>query len=659
MRVYLAGAALAALLPACGGSEQRGDPGRVTLHRLNNAEYNNTVRDLLGTTLQPANDFPTDDRAYGFDTVADVLRVSTLSMELYETAAANLIADTLQTAVGAGMQQFELTGSTSTGSPSSGGWLFFSAGTANVDYTAPGSGTYRIKVRAYQQAAGPDAALLSIEVGGQQPVLIPVTATSAAPAVYTTDVALTQGAHQIIVGFANDFYDQATGADRNLWVDHVIVEGPFDGPVVDPERRNRVLTCADLDSADCQGQILIGFTKRAWRRPPTAAEIDRLRAVVADAVARGDTAEAGMRNALQAVLVSPNFIYRVEVDPDPDAKTPHPLTTWELASRVSYFLWSSMPDDELFAAAEAGNLGDRDELQRQVRRMLDDPKAVALTDNFAGQWLFTRALGAQDPDYTLYPEYDDELEAAFRAETRRFFQTFLVEDLPMTQFLTADFTFVNDRLAEFYGLPLPGSNELVRVSLADTARRGFLMQGSILRVTSRPKRTSPVLRGKWVLDNLLCAPPPPPPPGVEGLAEDTMSTGSLRERLEAHLTNPVCASCHGVMDPIGFGLDNFDAIGKFRTMDAGFPIDTTGSLFGEIPFADANELVEALAAQPNVYRCIVEKLYTYTGRPPIRIDAVEHIEELTREFADAGYSLRELIVAMATHRSFTSRRGEP
>jgi len=660
MRAHLgAVAALVAAFAACRGSDHSGDPGRVTLHRLNNAEYNNTVRDLLGTSLQPANDFPTDDRAYGFDTVADVLRVSTLSMELYETAASNLIADTLASSVPAGMQQFEVTGSTSSGNPLSGGWLFFSAGTASVDYVAPANGTYRISVRAYQQAAGPDAALVSIEVAGQQPVLLPVTATAAAPEVYSTNATLTAGTHQVIVGFANDFYDQATGADRNLWVDHVLVEGPFDGPVVDETRRAAILTCADLDSPDCQAQILTGFTRRAWRRPPTAEEVDRLRAIVADATSRGDTSEAGIRLALQAVLVSPNFIYRVEVDPEPDSRTPHPVTPYELASRLSYFLWSSMPDTELFAAADAGNLLDSDELQRQVRRMLDDPRSVALIDNFAGQWLFTRALGSQDPDYALFPEYDDELEEAMRAETRRFFQAFLEEDLPMTQFLTADFTYANDRLAAFYGLPLPGTTDMVRVSLADTPRRGFLMQASILRVTSRPKRTSPVLRGKWVLDNLLCAPPPPPPPGVEGLGDDAMATGSLRERLEAHLTNPVCASCHGVMDPIGFGLDNFDAIGKYRTEDAGFPIDASGTLFGEVPFTNANDLVTALADQPNVYRCIVEKLYTYTGRPPIRIDAIEHIEQLTRDFKDSGYSFRELIVAMATHPSFTSRRGEP
>ena len=527
-----------------------------------------------------------------------------------------------------------------------------------MSFTAPGEGTYRFAVRAYQQAAGPDAAVLSIAIAGNPAQLIDVTALQASPAVYTVEAQLNAGTHQVTVGFANDFYDQTTMADRNLWIDHVAIDGPFDGPVIDEGKRGQILVCSALDDASCQTEILEKFAKRAWRRPPTSDEVAALRGLVDTAVAQGDTSEAGIKLALQAALVSPHFLYRVELDPDPGSRDPHPITAYELASRLSYFIWSSMPDAELFAAADTGALLDRVELERQVRRMLDDPKAIALVDNFAGQWLFTRALGSQDPDYMLFPEYDDELEAALRAETRRYFQAFLEEDLPMTQFLTADFTYVNDRLAAFYGLPPVNSNELVRVSLAETPRRGFLMQGSFLRVTSRPKRTSPVLRGKWVLDNLLCSPPPPPPPGVEGFPEE-MAGGTVRERLEQHMTNPVCASCHTVMDPIGFGLDHFDAIGRYRTDDGGFPIDASGSLFGETPFTDGRSLVEALAAQPNVYRCMVEKLYTYTGRPPFRIDAVEHIEELTREFAARDFSLRELIVAVSTHTSFTQRRGEP
>jgi hypothetical protein len=359
--------------------------------------------------------------------------------------------------------------------------------------------------------------------------------------------------------------------------------------------------------------------------------------------------------------VSPHFVFRVEVDPDPSSTKPRPLTGWELATRLSYYLWSSMPDAELFEAAESGALvTDPKEIERQARRMLDDPKAIALTDNFAGQWLFTRALGDQDPDYTLFPDYDDELEAAMRAETRRYFQAFLDDDVPMDQFLTADFTYVNDRLAEFYGLPPVNSpTDLVRVSLADSPRRGFLTQGSFLRVTSNPKRTSPVQRGKWGLDNLRCTPPRAPPPDVAPLPDAGMTAGSVRDRLEAHRSNPICASCHRAMDPLGFGLDNFDAIGHYRTADAGIPIDATGDLTDGTSFNGAIEMTQQLATNPGVYRCMVQKLYTYTGRSPFRIEAIEHIDALTERFIDRGYRLRDLLVDIVTDPFFVSRRGEP
>jgi hypothetical protein len=644
---------------ACGGGGGSDDPGRITLHRLNNAEYNNTVRDLLGTELRPADGFPADDRGYGFDNVADVLRLSPLLVELYEAAAQELIDDTLRTNTTSTMQMFEITGSTQSGNASNGGWLFFSNGTATVNVPVATTGQYKIVVRAYGQQAGPDPARLSIEVSGQTPAVRDVTAVQAAPANYEATFQLAQGNAQVIVGFVNDFYDQTTMADRNLWVDHVIVEGPIGAPPVNEGRRAAVLICPELDERSCQMSILQQFAKRAWRRPPTDGEVQSLLSIVDVALGEGDTAEAGLRLALQAVLVSPHFIYRVEIDPSPDSRDPHPLTDWELATRLSYYLWSSMPDAELFAAAEAGQLQDPAVLEAHARRMLADPKAVALIDNFAGQWLFTRALGDQDPDYMLFPDYDDELEAAMRAETRRYFQAFLEEDIPMDQFLVADFTYVNDRLAQHYGLTPPGTDEMTRVSLTDTPRRGFLMQGSFLRVTSRPKRTSPVLRGKWILDNLLCLPPRPPPPGVEGFPDDMTATGTIRERLEQHKEDPVCASCHDVMDPLGFGLDNFDAIGRYRTEDAGFPIDASGAFGNTARFDGPAQMVALLAGEPQVYRCLVEKLYTYTGRSPFRIESTEHIDDLTRRFADNGYVLEDLLVEIVTSDFFVSRRGEP
>lgn len=649
-----------ALVAACGGSDQNADPGRVTLHRLNNAEYNNTVHDLLGTSLRPANDFPPDDRGFGFDNVADVLRLSPLAIELYEGAAEALIADTLAVSTGSSMQSFEIMGDTASGNMQAGGWFFFSGGTASVTYKAPIAGTYKISMRAYGTQAGTEPARMSLDAPNAQSFLIDVPAVQASPVVYERNVTLPAGNSLLTVGFANDFYDQATMLDRNLWIDYVQVTGPLDGPQVDGSRRKAVLICEDLESADCQHQILQQFAKRAWRRPPTEDEVAKLVSLVTLAKQNGDTAEAGIRLALQRVLVSPHFIFRVEVDPDPESATPRPLTGWELASRLSYFLWSSMPDAELFEAAESGKLTDPKEIARQAQRMLDDPKAIALTDNFAGQWLFTRALGDQDPDYTLFPDYDEELEAAMRAETRRYFQAFLTEDVPMNEFLTSDFTYVNDRLAEFYGLPAVGSpTDLVKVSIASSPRRGFLSQGSFLRVTSNPKRTSPVKRGKWVLDNLLCTPPRPPPPGVEGLPDGMMSAGSVRDRLEAHRSNPICASCHRSMDAIGFGLDNFDAIGKYRTTDAGYPIDAKGELADGTSFDGVIEMTQELAANPGVYRCMVQKLYTYTGRSPFRIEAIEHIDALTERFIDGGYLLRNLLVDIVTDPFFVSRRGEP
>jgi hypothetical protein len=658
----LGGAVAVIVATGCGGSDSSSDPGRVTLHRLNNAEYNNTVRDLLGTALQPANDFPADDRGYGFDNVADVLRLSPLVVELYEAAAEALIADTLEVTTAQTIQMFELMGSASSGNAQAGGWYFFSDGSAMVTAQTPIAGTYKISVRAYGTQAGTEPAKLQIDYPGQTtPIVIDVPATSSSPAIYERMVSLPAGNVQITVGFINDFYDNVAMADRNLWVDYVHITGPLDGPQIDGERRKRLLLCDALDDAGCQTTILSSFAKRAWRRPPTDDEVAKLVSLVGVARQQGDTAEAGIRLALQQILVSPHFIFRVEVDPDPNSLTPRPLTSWELATRLSYFLWSTMPDDALFAAAESGALvKDPGELVRQAERMLDDAKAVALTDNFAGQWLFTRALGDQDPDYQLFPAYDDELEAAMRAETRRYFRAFLEEDVPMDQFLVADFTYVNDRLAEFYGLPAVNSpTDLVRVSLANSPRRGFLTQGSFLRVTSNPKRTSPVKRGKWILGNLLCTPPRPPPPGVEGLVDSTMSAGSIRERLEAHRTNPICASCHRTMDPLGFGLDNFDAIGHYRTTDAGFPINATGELNDGAVFDGAIEMTQQLAANPGVYRCMVEKLYTYTGRSPFRIDAIEHIDSLTERFIDRGYHLRELLIDVVSHPFFVSRRGEP
>jgi hypothetical protein len=658
-RRHLAWASSLALAAACGNDIATLDPGRVTIHRLNNVEYDNTVRDLLGTTLAPARDFPSDDRGYGFDNVADSLTLSPLQLELYDRAAEALIDDVFAPAAPQIRKrgELEVIGGTAGGVPAHGG-NFNRNGSASIPVAIATAGKYRIAARAGETHAGPDYAKLQLSIAGIAIAPIAVTAPRAMPGVYTVDVALPAGAHTLQVAFTNDFYEPP--ADRNLWIDYAEVTGPIDAPA-DTARRDRIVFCDPATGPACISDILRAFARRAWRRPPADDEVARLAALVDVATAAGDDVTAGLRLALRGALVSPHFVFRVELDRDPASKKPHRLTDWELASRLSYFVWSTMPDDELFALAETGELSDDRTLREQVARMLADPRAVALTDNFAGQWLFTRALVDHVPDYVTFPAYDAALAAAMRDETRRYFRAFLDEDVPLDQFLTAEFTYVNDRLAKHYGLPEPGSTELVRVSTAGTQRRGLLTQGSVLTVTSHPRRTSPVKRGKWLLDQLLCTSPPPPPPGIDGLPEEMgPTTGSIRDLLEQHRANEYCATCHDQIDPLGFGLEDFDGVGAWRTTDQGYAVDSSGQLPDGQAFRGAGELAQILAADPRVYRCIVEKLYTYAlGRPPTSRDARAHVDELTDELVASDYRLRDLVTAIVTHHSFRARRGEP
>jgi hypothetical protein len=504
------------------------DPGRVTIHRLNRVEYNNTVRDLLGTTQTPADSFPADDRGYGYDNIADVLSVSPLHLELYHAAAESLIDEVL--------------GSTS----------------------------------------------------------------------------------------------------------------PAQG---------RLLVCAEETSA-CAGDIVREFARRAWRRPATDAEITRLLAFLDVAEGQGDGFTEGLRLALVSVLVSPSFIFRVEADPDPTSMRPRALTDYELASRLSYFLWSSMPDDTLLELADAGALQDPATLAAQTERMLDDPRAVALIDNFAGQWLYTRVVGDYDPDYRVYPEWDDALAQSMETETKLFFREFLMEDLPITEMMTADWSYLDGRLASHYGVSGPEGSDFVRASLPPHLAAGILSKGSVLSVTSLPTRTSPVKRGVWVLTMLLCSEPPPPPAGVEALEEtDTMTSGTLRERMERHSTDPICASCHTTMDPIGFGLETFDGIGRYRTDDGGEPIDSSGQLpdrdgFSGETFSDAAGLGRILAGNERFPQCVAEHMLTYALGRGIETADEHWVESIAATAMDDGGHLRALIVSIVTSDPFRMRRGE-
>jgi hypothetical protein len=395
----------------------------------------------------------------------------------------------------------------------------------------------------------------------------------------------------------------------------------------------------------------------AFRRPVTDAEVARLAQLVAQAVDDGESFEAGMQLALQAILISPHFLFRVELDPEGDAET-RQLNDHELAVRLSYFLWSTMPDAELFDAAREGRLQDLSELEQQVRRMLADPKSQALIENFAGQWLQLRNLDTLTFDPARFPGCDAQLLADMREETLQFFAALVREDQSLLRLLDADFTFVNQRLAAHYGLAGVTGNEFRRVSLQGTPRAGILTHASVLAVTSNPSRTSPVKRGKFVLDNLLGAPPPPAPANVPQLDDANRAlTGTLRQRLEQHRADPGCASCHQLMDPIGFALEHFDAVGRYRTTDAGQPIDASGALPSGDQFSGLDELRGLLLAKrrDDVARCLVEKMLVYAlGRGLEYYDqcAVNNIRQALEQ---DDYRFSRLVLGVVQSQPFQKR----
>ncbi len=380
---------------------------------------------------------------------------------------------------------------------------------------------------------------------------------------------------------------------------------------------------------------------------------------VDEAKADGQTVEQGLELAIEAMLVSPNFLFRIEHDAHPtDARRAHPVSDVELASRLSYFLWSSMPDDELMALAEAGRL--RPALDAQVKRMLADGRSSALAENFAGQWLELRNLDVVKPDPVKFPEWNAELRDDMKTETRLFFDAILRENRPLAEFLDARYTFLNERLAKFYGIPGVKGPEFRRVELETAERGGLLGQASVLTVSSYPSRTSVVLRGKYILDNILNDPPPPPPPDVPALDEAAVGTEmSLRKQMETHRSEPMCAACHAKMDPLGFGLENYNAIGKWRTMDGKFPVDASGTLPGGKSFSTPAEMRALLISQlPQFAQAVTEKMLTYALGRGLKPEDREAVGEITVRWAAGNYAFQDLIFEVVRSFPFQDRRGE-
>ena len=648
------------------------DPGRVTLRRLNRAEYNNTVRDLFGVDFKPAKDFPADDVGYGFDNIGDVLSISPLLMEKYLNAAEQVSAKAI-TVLPRKRVRFETDALKGAGSLQDGARFLASQGEIFVEHNFPKDGEYLVRIGAWAMQAGEEPARMSFKLDKDEIKKIDVPATQETPGVYEEKIKTAAGKHRLSIEFLNDFYDEKLPEgkrDRNFILEFIEVVGPLEAVKDVPSSHKEIIFKEPAPGASLQEQddiareIVAKLARRAWRRPVTKSEVDRLLRAVHLARKDNEPFERGIQLALQTILVSPNFIFRAEGDEKPnDPKTQRLLNDYELATRLSYFLWSSTPDSSLNYYTDKSALQKPENLGYNARRMIKDERARALADNFAGQWLQLRTLDQVTPDPQTFPQWNDDLRASMKAETLKFFETVVREDRSVLEFLDADYSYLNETLAKLYGVPDVSGPELRRVKFTgDTVkeRGGLLTQASILTLTSNATRTSPVKRGKWVLEQVFNAPPPPPPPDVPDLPANTVKTHlTLRQKLEEHRKNPACASCHARMDGIGFGLENYNAIGVWRDKDGKFALDTTGALADGSKFDGPVQLKGILKNRKDVFtRSLSEAMLTYAlGRGLERYDKPA-VDEIVAYVKKNNYKFSSLVTAIVVSEPFRKKRGD-
>lgn len=680
------------------------DPGRVTIRRLNRAEYNNTIRDLLALEFQPAEDFPADDVGFGFDNIGDVLSLSPLLLEKYLSAAEEISnrAVVVRNAMTVPAVRFNALLMRDRGArrrergkepEKRGEFRVFRNGTPSYVFRRfRENGTYKLRISAAAAQENGEPIRLSVHLDEGVIATFDVSGTREEPQTFEVPLKVERGGRRISVSFANpeinaednehsgedgddenedkktrdaeDSDSDSDAGDRVLLVDYLELEGPLEHAedVNLPASYRKVIyrdILPDEDELAYIKDILQHLASRAFRRPAQTRDIEKLAELATAVREDGGTLDDGFRLALRAILVSPKFLFRIEADPQPNTiNVVRELDDFELATRLSYFLWSSMPDEELFEQAMSGTL--RANLESQTMRMLADSKAIALVENFGEQWLTLRELDSLSPDPELFPGFNAELRSDMLQETRLFFETVLREDRSIFELLDADFTWLNGRLARHYGIDGVEGEKFQRVSLQDTPRGGVLTQASVLTVTSNPTRTSPVKRGKWILEQILGTPPPPPPPDVPELQEEenAVLSGSLRERMEQHRDNPNCAVCHRRMDPIGFGLENFNAVGAWRTHDSGFEIDPSGKLPDGSEFNGPGELKNLIQFKEDQFRrAFARNMLTYAlGRGLEPYDQCA-INDISAKMTAAGDRFSSLILAIASSGPFQKRRG--
>jgi hypothetical protein len=666
-------------------AEVKPNPGRPTLHRLNRAEYANAIRDLLAIEVDVADLLPADDMGYGFDNIGDVLNVSPVLLERYLAAAGKISRLAVgDTTLPVSYQTYDVPHGLVQVDRMSEDMPLGSRGGTSVSHLFPVDAEYEISVALQRGRFDEVLGLgrehkLDLRLDGQRLELFTIAADPRGggygaekdPSAHLkVRLPVKAGTRTLVATFVKDtvapegILARARESAFFEGVGSITVAGPYNvqGPGTTPSRE-RIFLChpaQDAEEQACAAKIISNFAHRAYRRPPTADDLQQLLALYRLGAESGGF-EAGVRLTLQKILVSPEFIFRMEFDP-PDAApgSVYRISDVELASRLSFFLWSSIPDDELLAVAERGGLGDASVLEGQVRRMLADPRARALVTNFAGQWLFLRNIARIQPDPAAFPSFDENLRQALGQETELLIESTLREDRSVVDLLTTDYTFVNQRLAEHYGIEGIYGSEFRRVAITDPKRKGLLGQASILAVTSYPNRTAPTIRGKWVLEQLLGLPPPPPPPNVPSLKEDaTTRTLSMRQRMEQHRANPNCAVCHRVMDPIGFSLENFDGLGRWRDSIGGGAgrIDSAGALPDGTRFDGPEGLRDVLLSKKDQFvETFAERLMTYAlGRGVEEYDG-SALRKITRQAAANDNRWSSIILGIVKSAPFQMRR---
>ncbi len=669
--------------------------GRPVLHRLNRSEYANAIRDLLALDIDAAALLPPDDSAFGFDNISDALGVSPSLQEHYLSAALKIGALAVgDPGVTPGSETWRIPQDLSQNKHIEGLPLGTTGGTL-VRYNFPLDGEYGFQAKLYrtnlnimrglesehQVEFSVDGRRIHVAtIGGKDDLASlfqkPTDTGDAVEARLRARVPVKAGPHTVTVAFVQA--PQAaepvrlqpylrSSVDNFDWTGHphlqaLTISGPFNptGPGDTPSRR-RIFVCRPRtgpEETPCARRIITALVGRAYRQPAAGADLDRVLKFYEQGRRSGGF-DSGIEMAVQRILASPKFVFRVERDPEGAAPgTASPVSDLELASRLSFFLWSSIPDDDLLRAAEHGNLKDPAAFDRQVRRMLDDPKSEALISNFAGQWLQLRNVRNVQPNSDEFPDFDDNLRQGFRRETELLFESILREDRNVLDLLTADYTFVNERLARHYGIPDVYGSRFRRVAVAEEPRRGLLGQGSILALTSHAERTSPVVRGKWILENILGMPVPPPPPDVPPLKENQegQRPRTMREQMAEHRANAVCASCHKIMDPVGFALENFDAVGAWRSQEAGQPIDASGELADGTKVDGIDGLRRALVSRPEVFAgTLTEKLLTYALGRGLDYRDMPTVRAIVRDAARQDYRFSSIILGVVHSVPFQMR----